>query len=71
MTDRHENGNLTARQLEAIKLLADGKDTRLAGDILGISHSGVSRLLERAKDHTGACNNTSLACMAIRKGWIE
>lgn len=71
MTGRHNGANLTERQLEAIRLLADGKDTRLAGQILGITHSGVSRLLERAKDHTGACNNTSLACMAIRKGWIE
>ncbi|MCD1264522.1 hypothetical protein B5M44_25920 [Shinella sumterensis] len=61
---------LKPRQIDVLKLLADGKSAREAAEILGISRHTANSYIAKAFDITGTHNTNGLLGIAFRKGWI-
>ena len=61
---------LTPREIECIRLIAEGLSDIRAGDVLGIRASTVHEHAERAKFKLGARNRAELASLAIAYGII-
>jgi DNA-binding CsgD family transcriptional regulator len=62
---------LTPRQLEIIKWLADGKHTNEIADIIGCSVNSVHVNLFRAMDRMGAATRCGAVAFALRRGLIK
>lgn len=62
---------LTARHIEILKLMADGKNRDEVAYLTGLGKGTVSGYIKSAMDITGAHNATGLLGMAFRKGWIN
>lgn len=62
---------LTEKQIDIVKLVADGKTNEEIAIVLGISSRAVARRIERAWHATFTFNRTQLACAALRQGWIS
>jgi DNA-binding CsgD family transcriptional regulator len=61
---------LTPRQLECVKLSADGYTMKNIAYALDLSFHTVNAYLRRAKDLVGVGTETALVAAALRKGWI-
>lgn len=61
---------LTPRQVECVKLSADGYSQKRIAHALGLSFHTVSTYLRHARDVVGAGTETALVAIALRRGWI-
>lgn len=66
-----KNNALTARQLEIVKLIVEGKSCAQVGGILGISYKTVGTHRTRAMEKLKVRNIPELVRWAIREGIIE
>ncbi len=62
---------LTPRQLECVKLLADGKTYDEIAIIIETTRFNVMAALQRARNSAEAYNSAALVAKALRKGWIQ
>lgn len=62
---------LTPREIEVVRLVADGLSNDEIGLALGISTKAVEGHLGRVFSRTAARSRTELAVRALREGWIE
>jgi DNA-binding NarL/FixJ family response regulator len=62
---------LTARELEIIRLVADGLTNDEVGTALRVTSKTVEARLGRIFARTGVQSRTELATRAIREGWLE
>lgn len=62
---------LGRRQIEVVRMMADGKSVKEMSDILGISHNTINSYIATALDVTGTHKATGLVAMCLRKGWIQ
>lgn len=62
---------LTARELEVIRLIADGLSNDELGQRLGVTSKTVEGHIGRIFVRTGVRSRTELAATAIRKGWLD
>lgn len=62
---------LSAREMDVIRLLADGKTYKEIGQILGLSWKTVDCYSQRIKLKTQCHSLALLIRCAIRNGWIE
>ncbi|MNR26225.1 Regulatory protein SdiA [compost metagenome] len=63
--------NLTAREVEILKWLADGKTSRDVSDILRISFDTVNFHVKNAIAKLGVTNKTAAAAQAILMGLLD
>jgi len=64
------NGKLTARELDVLRLLAEGFQHEEIGRQLGISAETVRTHLRKASDRLGAATRTQAVATALRLGLI-
>jgi DNA-binding NarL/FixJ family response regulator len=64
------NGKLTARELDVLRLLAEGLQHEEIGRRLGISSETVRTHLRKASDRLGASTRTQAVATALRLGFI-
>jgi DNA-binding NarL/FixJ family response regulator len=64
------NGKLTQRELEVLRLLAEGHQHEEIGRQLGISAETVRTHLRKASDRLGAATRTQAVATALRRGLI-
>jgi two-component system secretion response regulator SsrB len=64
-------GRLTTREMEIVKLVADGKTYREIASILGLSVKTVDCYSQRIKLKTQCYSVALLVRLAIKNGWIE
>lgn len=63
--------SLTARELDVVKLVVEGRSNdEIAGE-LGISPKTVETHLRRVFERLGVVSRTELATRALREGWLE
>ena len=62
---------LGRRQVEIVRMMANGKSVREMSDVLGISHNTINSYIATALDVTGTHKATGLVAMCLRKGWIS
>jgi len=62
---------LTTRELEIIKLVADGKSYREIAIILGLSVKTIDCYSQRIKMKTQCYSVALLVRWAIKNGWVE
>lgn len=62
---------LTARELEIIRLVADGLTNDEVGTALRVTSKTVEARLGRIFARTGVQSRTELATRAIREGWLD
>lgn len=62
---------LRPRELEALKLIADGMTAKEAARSMDIAPYTVEHYLVRAKDRLGPRTLPGLVAFAMRKGWIQ
>lgn len=62
---------LTSRELEVVRLVADGRSNDEVGAELGISTKTVETHLARLFERTGVGSRTELATRAVREGWLD
>ena len=65
------NGKLTARELDVLRLLAEGFQHEEIGRQLGISAETVRTHLRKASDRLGAATRTQAVATALRLGLIN
>lgn len=65
------NISLSDKEIQTIKLVADGKTAAEIGQILGLSRWTVQSRLTAIKDKAGVYKETALVATAIRNGWIQ
>jgi DNA-binding NarL/FixJ family response regulator len=63
--------DLTPREREVVRLVADGRTNDEVGAILGVSAKTVEAHLSRIFERAGVQSRTELATRAIREGWLE
>lgn len=68
---RAESIDLTDREREIIRLLADGRSNDEIGLELRITTKSVESALGRIFTRTGAHSRTELAVRAVREGWLD
>jgi DNA-binding CsgD family transcriptional regulator len=61
---------LTRRQLEVLRLVANGHTVTSAGRVLGIERSGAATLLVKAFRHLGVHDRAHAVAVALRLGLI-
>lgn len=75
MTDAHEQVGyvcpLRPREIEAVKLFADGYSAKQAAHVMAISIGALGYLTTSACRAANAANKTQLVSIALRKGWIQ
>ena len=64
------NGKLTPRELDVLRLLAEGRQHEEIGRRLGISSETVRTHLRKASDRLGASTRTQAVATALRLGLI-
>ncbi len=62
---------LTARELEVVRLVADGRSNDEIGAALGITTKTVEGHLRRLFGRLSVQSRTELATRAVREGWLE
>ena len=62
---------LTAREMEIVKLVADGKTYRDIAGILGLSVKTIDCYSQRIKMKTQCYSVALLVRFAIKNGWVE
>ena len=62
---------LTPRELEVVRLVADGRSNDEIGAELGIGTKTVETHLARLFERTGVGSRTELATRAVREGWLD
>lgn len=62
---------LTTREMEIVKLVADGKTYREIAHILGLSVKTVDCYSQRIKLKTQCHSVALLVRLAIKNGWVE
>ena len=62
--------DLTKRELDVLRQMAEGKSDAQIGDVLSISVSTVKHHIQQLRSKTGLANRTQLAVEAIRSGLI-
>ena len=62
--------DLTKRELDVLRQMAEGKSDAQIGDALSISVSTVKHHIQQLRSKTGLANRTQLAVEAIRSGLI-
>ncbi len=65
------SGALTERELEVLRLLADGLRHDEIGKELGIGSETVRTHLRKASDRLGAATRTQAVATALRQGLIS
>jgi DNA-binding NarL/FixJ family response regulator len=63
--------NLSARELEVVRLVVDGRSNDEIGVALGIGSKTVETHLRRLFERFGAASRTELATRALREGWLD
>ena len=66
----HEPSGLTAREVEVLRLVADGSSNRVIGEALGISPRTVAVHLVNILNKLGLDSRTAAAALAIRQGIV-
>jgi DNA-binding NarL/FixJ family response regulator len=64
------NHELTAREMEVLRLLVEGKTNPQIGSDLGISKKTVEKHLGAVYSKLGVASRVEAAEVALRKGWI-
>ena len=62
---------LTPREMEVLRLVADGRTNEEVGVALGVTSKTVEAHLGRLFERTGVQSRTELATRAIREGWLD
>jgi DNA-binding NarL/FixJ family response regulator len=62
---------LTSREIEIVRLLADGSSNDEIGLALGITTKSVESALGRIFTQTSTRSRTELAVRAVREGWLD
>jgi DNA-binding NarL/FixJ family response regulator len=62
---------LTSRELDVVRLVADGLTNDEIGAALGVTTRTVEAHLGRIFERTGASSRTELATRAIREAWLD
>jgi DNA-binding NarL/FixJ family response regulator len=62
---------LTARELDVVRLVVDGRSNDEIGSALGIGAKTVESHLRRLFERFGLASRTELATRALREGWLE
>lgn len=63
--------DLTAREVQIVRLLADGASNDEIGLALGITTKSVESALGRIFSRTSTHSRTELAVRAVREGWLD
>lgn len=66
-----EDCPLRPREIEAVKLYADGYSAKQVAHVMKLSIGGLNYLTTNACRACHAANRTHLVSMALRKGWIQ
>ena len=66
-----ESSELTARQLEVLRLVADGLTSQKVADQLGLSVRTVDRHIENIMNRLNIHSRIELVKYAIREGWSK
>ena len=61
----------TARELDVVRLLVEGRSNDEIGVALGIGAQTVETHLHRLYERYGVASRTELATRALREGWLE
>jgi DNA-binding CsgD family transcriptional regulator len=69
--DQSAATRLTARELEVVRQVADGRSNDEIGAALGITTKTVEGHLRRLFERLGVQSRTELATRAVREGWLE
>jgi two-component system, NarL family, response regulator NreC len=70
-TERKHASGLTARELEVLRLIVEGKSSKEIASMLGISLNTVSAHRTRIGRTLGCHNSAELVACAIRKGLVQ
>lgn len=62
---------LTARELDVVRLVVEGRSNDEIGTDLGIAPKTVETHLRRIFERVGVASRTELATRALREGWLE
>ena len=62
---------LTRRERQVVRLVADGRSNDEIGAALGVTTKTVEGHLRRLFERLGAQSRTELATRAVREGWLE
>lgn len=62
---------LTSRELDVVRLVADGLTNDEIGAALGVTTRTVEAHLGRIFERTGVSSRTELATRAIREAWLD
>jgi DNA-binding NarL/FixJ family response regulator len=63
--------HLTARELEVVRLVVEGRSNDEIGALLGIGAKTVETHLRRLFERFDIASRTELAARALREGWLE
>lgn len=61
---------LSHRQLDIVKLAAEGLTVGRIGSVLGLSPNTIKSHLESARARVHASNTVELVAISVRMGWI-
>lgn len=70
-TPESEAGRPTARELEVVRLVIDGRSNDEIGAALGIASRTVESHLRRLFQRFAVASRTELSTRALREGWLE
>ena len=65
------SAHLTARELEVVRLVVDGRSNDEIGAALGIGAKTVETHLRRLFERFDVASRTELAARALREGWLD
>src|SRR5688572_1481501 len=63
--------SLSARELDVVRLVVDGRSNDEVGAALGIGAKTVESHLRRLFERFGVASRTELATRALREGWLD
>jgi len=69
--DPSAGARLTTRELDVVRLVADGRSNDEIGAALGITTKTVEGHLRRLFERLAVQSRTELATRAVREGWLE
>ncbi|HEX5589950.1 MAG TPA: response regulator transcription factor [Candidatus Limnocylindrales bacterium] len=69
--DRLPTGPLSSRELEVLRLVADGLRNRAIAERIGISEQTIKNHLTSILHKMGVPNRTTAVLYAVRHGWLE
>ncbi len=65
------DARVTARELDVVRLVIEGRSNDEIGVALGIGPKTVETHLHRLYERFGIASRTELATRALREGWLE